>query len=66
MFYAGAVFTFQAFYHYWHPIPSILDAIAQAKEAGKEEETKPQEEAAPEQPNEQAQPKKEDEKEETN
>ena len=32
-FYAVLIFTFQAIYHYWHPIPSIVEAINQAKEA---------------------------------
>lgn len=65
LFYAGTVFTFQAFYHYWHPIPSILDAIAQAEAAAKEEEAQQQKQAELEKPVESEQPKEEDKKEET-
>ena len=66
LFYAGTIFTFQAIYHYWHPIPTILDAIAQAEAASKEEEVEPQEEATPEQSvEEEQQPKEENKKEET-
>ena len=42
-FYVGTVYTFEAIYHYWHPIPSILATIDKVEKAEQEEE-KPQEE----------------------